>query len=768
MSDLPFHLIFSPQNCTLELLEATLTPKRKELAMDILGRLEHACKKGPACHNLIIGPRGSGKTHVLSLIRRKLEKLCRGNSSMVTIPLSEEERTIARLLDFIVVCIRALGVPLGEAMARIQGVPRAAAVDEALAVFHERVAGRGALILVENFDLLVGKMEEEQIHELRAFFQAEPRISLLASATSLFQNSDRADHPFYGFFLIDYLQPLDRRECREFLKLVAQAVDDKRLDAAMGQRNAQARVNAIYDLTGGNHRLLTMLSPFLTADGLQDLVGPFVQMVDRQLTPYYGQRLDRLNPQQNMVLRAIVDISTMDNRLGRAVGLGEILEYTLLSSQHCSRLLHDLRYTGLVRTIKKGRESLYELNEPLLRLALDMKEGRSRPLPLIVNILKLWYEAEELSELAKTAPACIRDYYVEAERMIGLLPGKEDKGARAFTAFDGARQALEGARTASEKGRKQGYAKEAAEGTGVTPHERTQTERLIDEAIQTAHAGRHEEALDLFQKVLDVADDLVTDDQVAWALANKGVALGALGRSDEALAVYDAVVERFGGREEPALLEPVAKALVNKGVRLGALGRSEEAIVVYDAVVERFAGREELPLLEPVARALVDRGATLGSLGRSEEELVVYDAVVERFADREEPALLEQVAWALFNKGATLGALGHSEEALVVYDAVVERFGDREEPALLEQVARALFNKGRTLGALGRSEEAIWIYDAVVERFAGREEPALLEPVARALVSKAVTLGALGRGEEATAVYDTVVERFAGREDPAL
>jgi TolA-binding protein len=47
---------------------------------------------------------------------------------------------------------------------------------------------------------------------------------------------------------------------------------------------------------------------------------------------------------------------------------------------------------------------------------------------------------------------------------------------------------------------------------------------------------------------------------VARALFNKGVTLGALGRSADAIAVYDEVVARYGTASEPALLEVVEMA----------------------------------------------------------------------------------------------------------------------------------------------------------------------------------------------------------------
>jgi tetratricopeptide (TPR) repeat protein len=106
-------------------------------------------------------------------------------------------------------------------------------------------------------------------------------------------------------------------------------------------------------------------------------------------------------------------------------------------------------------------------------------------------------------------------------------------------------------------------------------------------------------------------------------------------------------------------------ALFNKGVTLGTLGRGEAALAIYDAVVERYGAATEAALREAVAMALVNKGVTLGALGRSAEELGVYDDVVQRYGAATEPTLREQIAAALVNKGVTLGALGSYEEAEV-------------------------------------------------------------------------------------------------------
>ena len=58
------------------------------------------------------------------------------------------------------------------------------------------------------------------------------------------------------------------------------------------------------------------------------------------------------------------------------------------------------------------------------------------------------------------------------------------------------------------------------------------------------------------------------------------------------------------------------------------MGRSEDAIAVYDDLLARFGSATELPLREQVASALLNKGVQLGALGRSEDELAVYERFI--------------------------------------------------------------------------------------------------------------------------------------------
>jgi tetratricopeptide (TPR) repeat protein len=252
---------------------------------------------------------------------------------------------------------------------------------------------------------------------------------------------------------------------------------------------------------------------------------------------------------------------------------------------------------------------------------------------------------------------------------------------------------------------------------------------------QRAYAAVAENAYERAALYFHQAADAAYNNLAEWAkyTINRGVALGSLNRSEEEMAVYDAVVARLGDAAEPVLREGVARTLFNKGVTLGNLNRSEEAIAVYDAIVARFDDAPEAVLCEQVAKALVNKGAALGRLNRSEEAVAVYDDVVARFGDVSDAILREAVARALVNKGVALGRLNRNEEAVAAFDAVVTRVGDASEAALRERVAKALFIKGVALSKLKRSEEAIATFNSVVARFGNSEDVAIKKIVGKAV-----------------------------------
>ena len=185
-----------------------------------------------------------------------------------------------------------------------------------------------------------------------------------------------------------------------------------------------------------------------------------------------------------------------------------------------------------------------------------------------------------------------------------------------------------------------------------------------------------------------------------------------LNRLEEALAVSDEVVRRFGESEAPALLEPVAKALANKGATLGVLNRLEEALAVSDEVVRRFGESEAPALLEPVAKALANKGATLGVLNRQEEALMAFDEVVRRVGERTSPPYPEMTEHALLEKAHIELECSRHEAAIRTAGRVLEqRLTEAPESRLRGHLihAKATFASGDLPGCYQDIEESLAI-----------------------------------------------------------
>jgi tetratricopeptide (TPR) repeat protein len=92
--------------------------------------------------------------------------------------------------------------------------------------------------------------------------------------------------------------------------------------------------------------------------------------------------------------------------------------------------------------------------------------------------------------------------------------------------------------------------------------------------------------------------------RIAATLANKGLTLMHLQRYEEGIAVCAEVVRLYGDRPDAPIQVLVAGALLQQGIAFSALGRLDEALLAYDALLRRFGDVGDNPdLAEVVATA---------------------------------------------------------------------------------------------------------------------------------------------------------------------
>jgi len=303
-------------------------------------------------------------------------------------------------------------------------------------------------------------------------------------------------------------------------------------------------------------------------------------------------------------------------------------------------------------------------------------------------------------------------------------------------------------------------------------------EELVDAMWSSANGlgdGSHEElaAYDLIVLVGTklsslTSDNFVMSQKVAQAFNNKAFRLDALKQGDEAVALYNEVIGRYGESSNALLQEQVARALYNQAIIFATNNQHETAIARYRQVVERYREIAEPSLRAQVAMALVNLGFTLRGIDRDEEALAIFDDVIRSYGDATDTALRLQVAKALLNKGLVFRKTNRNEDALEAYSEVDRLFRDVQDLSLQVQVGRALVIKGVVLAGLGRPEEAVEVNSEIVRRYGEASQLSFKEYVAMALVNKGVALETLNSEEEAIAAYTQVVQRYHQASEPTL
>ena len=701
-----------------------------------------ACTGDSNQHQIVLGPRGSGKTSLLLRVAAEVRRDTDLAAGFFPIVFAEESYEVSTAGEFWLECLARLAIQAPEredapnlhgTLADLRAIQDDRTLGErCLAVlldFADRESKR-LVLMVENLNMMFrDMMDRDAGWRLRKILQNEPRIILLASATSRFDEIDHPDHALYDLFRVLTLRPLNTTECAALWETVA------------GQSRPTKTIRSLEILTGGSPRLLAIVARFGAGLSFRELMDSLFDLVDDH-TEYFKSHLESLPAQERRVYLALADI-------WKPALTKEVAERARLETSKCSAQLARLIERGVVRLDGgSARRKQYYLSERMYNIYYLLRRGQEHLVEVLVRFMEAYYSPAEIKDISARISREAEGVVPEMQRLYQYTSAK---------LMEMSGQPHQGE---DERASKLGF---SADTQAMSA--------LLERGLTLLKRNRNEDALATLDELLCLFGETQMPALlvgVANALLRKGVALGALNRRDEALAAYDEVLRRFSDSDLPKLLEPVAKALFNKGVVLGEMRRRYEALAAYDEVLRRFGDQDAPELVGPAAKALVNKGVVLGAMNRQDEALAVCDEVLRRFSDSDAPELIGSVAKALVNKSAALHALYRRSEALAACDEVLRRFSESDALELLGSVANALVNKSAALHALYRRKEALAACDEVLCRFGESDALELLQPVAMALVKRGVTLGTLRRPEKELAVYDEVVCRFGESGTPEL
>ena len=411
---------FTPSIMPAERLES-LFVVRHHILDNIMSSVKELGATPSPHHTLLVGPRGSGKTHLISLVYHRSAHLVeQGRCERLRIAwLPEDPWTIVSYSRLLAAILERLSPD-----AELNGV------DEAELDARLRITSREdgpILVLMENVDRILEALGDLGQQRFRNLLQTESGILIIGSTTVLDRTLSDHAYPFFGFFDTIRLKPFSPAQARDMLRALAKESGNEDLANALEGDGARARIHTIAHLAGGQPRLWALLGSALTVDELNDLTNLLLNRFD-DLTPFFQEQLARLSPQQRLV---VAELAAAD----RPLAVKELAGRIGANQRSAAKTVSDLTDRGWLEPVSTifanlldRRRTYYELAEPLARLAFQIKESRGEPLPLIIDFLVSWFDADQLrssngGDYGQAALARMeRDEVVDLARRLTSLP----------------------------------------------------------------------------------------------------------------------------------------------------------------------------------------------------------------------------------------------------------------------------------------------------------------------------------------------------------
>ena len=557
-----------------------------------------------SAHSLVIGPRGSGKTHLLLRVAAEVRR-DPALAGIFPVVFAEESYEVTTCGEFWLECLSRLSeqAPSDErdSLRLTYEDLRTVSNDRALADrclgslldFADRHDTR-LLLVIENLNMLFSDMSDSDAGwQFRKTLQTEPRIILLGSATSRFEEIDSPEHALYDLFRVLTLRPLDTAECEALWETIS------------GKPSMNGTVRPLEILTGGSPRLIAIIARFGADRSFADLMENLLDLVDEH-TEYFKSHLEALPPQERRVYLALA-------RLWKPSTAREVADLSRLDTNACSAQLRRLVQRGVV-AIEGGtpRRRQYYLTERLYNIYYLLRRGggTDRLVTALIEFMVCLYSPSELSDIAK----------------------------RLFE------------------------------------------EKHINEFMRNF------------------------PEQMAGALVGKAQALVETGRDNEALEIYDSVIEGLGSDGNLEEHSQLSIAMLSKSLVLRKIGHARESIAVCDDLLSRVGTRREgvfsflvLHALGVKALAMLGEGQFEAALDACDQALMSMDTVDEQ----EFGSLL--VTQAIHVKGMILIRTDRTEEALAAFDEVLLQCGQAPRGHFVALAVMTLEWKAIILGSMGRT-----------------------------------------------------------------
>ena len=441
------------------------------------------------------------------------------------------------------------------------------------------------VLLVENLNMLFADMDDPDAGwRLRHTLQTEPRIVLLGSATSRFDEIDHPDHALYDLFRVITLRPLDTQECVALWEAVS------------GQPSTILAVRPLEILTGGNPRLLAIIALFSAGRSFRELKANLLDLVDDH-TEYFKSHLESLPALERRVYLSLA-------RLWKPATAREVADQCRTDVNKCSALLTRLMERGAVAVVGgTPRRRQYYLTERLYNIyyLLRRDSGSSQAVEALIDFMVCLYSPSELWEIVAEIYRETKFPAADMQEPVAQVLINKAKLLADIGNEDGAIAIFE---QVTDKLRM----------SEVAAHQNQAAVASVNKVLRLNLADRYDEgirACDQMMASFGTSREPAIVVMMAAALHSKGRAWDQLGDSSEAVYAYEQALDLFATVQTSELDLLVADTMLRKGSALVQNQKPSEAVAAFDEVIARFVTADAPSLVAEATSALLSKAAAL-------------------------------------------------------------------------------------------------------------------------------------------------------------
>ena len=343
-----------------------------------------------------------GKTTLLRRLRYAVEDDPELNRQWLPLIFPEEQYNVVRLSDLYLNWIDALGdalerkgrkqesKDLDDAVVGLPDRDEDLRAREALNLLmeHTEKTGKRLLLLIDNLDLILGRLKKDQ-WAVRELLSQEQGPLLIGASSQITDDVYEYGKAFYDYFQVDELRGLTEAETRNLLLHLSRL--GATADVGRMLEQDPARIRALHVLTGGNPRTVVLLYNVLALGAGGDVRSDLEHLLDH-CTPMYKARFDGLATQAQQLMDALA--THWDPITAGELASMVRLETNIVSSQ-LNRLVND----GLVEKVEyyPGSKAGFQIAERFFNIWYLMRASRRVRTRLVwlVEFLRYFFAQEE-------------------------------------------------------------------------------------------------------------------------------------------------------------------------------------------------------------------------------------------------------------------------------------------------------------------------------------------------------------------------------------